>query len=105
MTFDINLYKLDEIGPLKASAYPVIENEMQANVILPVKLTVEAQPTEPTYHTCPDCGEESLRYTVIDLDGTNLEEGYCCEGCSETYIGLDNCEVLEINEQLREQNG
>ena len=104
MTFDINLYKLDENGPLKVSAYPVIENEMQASIILPVILTVGTTSNKPIYYICPNCDERYLRYAVIDLDGTNLDEGYFCENCSETYIGLGNHEVLEVNEKLREQN-
>lgn len=52
--------------------------------------------------TCPDCQEESLRYAIIDIDGTNLEEGYECKECGETYIGKENQQVLEANPNLSE---
>lgn len=56
------------------------------------------------YHTCPACQEEALRYAILDLDGTNLEEGYSCEECGECFIGLDNQEVVEHNPEIVEDN-
>ncbi len=58
--------------------------------------------SETKYYTCPECEEQKLRYAIIDLDGTNLEEGYCCEGCGETFIGLDHYEVVEVNPNINE---
>ena len=52
------------------------------------------------YYLCPVCEEQRLRYAVIDIDGTNLEEGYCCESCGETFIGLDNEEIVELNPEI-----
>ncbi len=57
---------------------------------------------ETKYYTCPDCGEESLRYAVIDVDGTNLEEGYSCDACGEEFIGLDNYSVAECNPEMNQ---
>lgn len=54
--------------------------------------------------TCPECQEEALRYAVIDVDGTNLEEGYSCRECGANFIGLDNHEVTELNPQITEDN-
>ena len=59
---------------------------------------------ERKYYTCPVCEEQKLRYAVIDIDGTNLEEGYCCESCGETFIGLDNTEIVELNPEINNDN-
>lgn len=53
------------------------------------------------HHTCPQCFHEALKYAMIDLDGTNLEEGYSCADCGAEFIGIDNEQVLEINEALQ----
>ncbi len=58
--------------------------------------------SERKYYICPECEEQKLRYAVIDLDGTNLEEGYCCESCSETFIGLDHSQVVELNPNIND---
>lgn len=46
---------------------------------------------------CPECQEEALKYAMIDVDGTNLEEGYSCGECGECFIGLDNKQVADAN--------
>lgn len=40
--------------------------------------------------TCPECGED-LRFAMIDVDGTNLEEGYECTNTECNY------ECLAVN--------
>ena len=50
---------------------------------------------------CPECQEQALRYAMIDVDGTNLEEGYSCGECGECFIGLDNEQVIETNPEMR----
>lgn len=52
------------------------------------------------HHTCPQCFQEALKYAMIDLDGTNLEEGYSCADCGAEFIGIDNERVVEINEDI-----
>lgn len=46
---------------------------------------------------CPECQEEALKYAMIDIDGTNLEEGHSCSECGANFIGLDNKQVTEAN--------
>ena len=58
----------------------------------------------PKHYTCPACQEESLKYAMIDVDGTNLEEGFSCGECGECFIGLDNQAVIEHNPQITEDN-
>lgn len=41
-------------------------------------------------YTRPECNEERLKYAIIDIDGTKLEEGYSCGNCGADFIGLDN---------------
>lgn len=41
---------------------------------------------------CPYCLEEALKYAMIDIDGTNIEEGYSCEECGAYEVGF----VVEI---------
>lgn len=67
------------------------------------KLTIinkdEGEPEKKLY-ICPECQEEALRYAMIDLDGTNLEEGYSCGECVANFIGLDNQEVTILNPEI-----
>lgn len=63
--------------------------------------TPPKEKVEPQHYTCPGCYQETLRYAMIDLDETNLEEGYCCSECGAEFIGLHNEQVLEINEELK----
>ena len=53
------------------------------------------KPNEPKI--CPDCQEEALKYAMIDVDDTNLEEGYSCSECGANFIGLDNEQVIKAN--------
>lgn len=46
---------------------------------------------------CPECQEETLKYAMIDIDGTNLEEGYSCSECGANFVGLNNGQVIEAN--------
>lgn len=46
---------------------------------------------------CPYCLEEALKYAMIDIDGTNIEEGYSCEECGAEFIGIENEEVIRVN--------
>lgn len=48
-------------------------------------------------YTCSECNEERLKYAIIDIDGTNLEEGYSCGNCGADFIGLDNEQVVAVN--------
>ncbi len=57
---------------------------------------------EIKYYTCPQCYQESLRYAMLDLDGTNLEEGYCCSDCKREFIGLHHEQVVEINPDIND---
>ena len=57
---------------------------------------------ERKYYTCPECEKQKLRYAVIDLDDTNLEEGYCCESCGETFIGLYHDQEVELNPNIND---
>ncbi|MFR9543620.1 MAG: hypothetical protein SNH27_16425 [Rikenellaceae bacterium] len=58
--------------------------------------------SERKYYICPECEEQELRYAIIDLDGTNLEEGYCCQECGAEFIGLGNDSVYEANPDMNE---
>lgn len=58
------------------------------------------QKSRKKFYTCPECQEEALRYAMIDTDGTNLEEGYCCEECEAEFLGLHNHEVIEFNPEI-----
>lgn len=58
----------------------------------------------PKLHICPDCQEEALRYAMIDVDGTNLEEGYACGECGDCFIGLDNEQVIKFNPEITKEN-
>lgn len=60
------------------------------------------QNSQTKFRTCPACKEESLRYAMIDVDGTNLEEGYCCQECDEEFLGIDNEEVKQANKEDNE---
>ena len=51
-------------------------------------------------YTCPECNEISLKYAIIDIDGTNLKEGYSCENCESEFIGLDNEQVNAVNPEI-----
>lgn len=62
------------------------------------------QQSHVKYYTCPACYEEALKYAMIDVDGTNLEEGYSCGECGECFIGLDNQEVIEQNPEIQQEN-
>lgn len=62
------------------------------------------QKSRKKFYTCPECQEEALRYAMIDTDGTNLEEGYCCEECEAEFLGLHNHEVIELNPEITEDN-
>jgi hypothetical protein len=46
---------------------------------------------------CPYCLEEALKYAIIDIDGTNIEEGYSCKECGAEFIGIENEEVIRVN--------
>ena len=35
---------------------------------------------------CPECGSE-MQFAMIDIDGTNLEEGYECLECGNEIFG------------------
>lgn len=52
------------------------------------------------YKTCPCCEEDALKYAVIDMDGTNLEDGYSCTECGANFIGIDNEQVIEFNPEI-----
>lgn len=60
--------------------------------------------SEEKLYICPECQEEALRYAMIDLDGTNLEEGYSCGECGANFIGLDNESVIETNPEITEKD-
>lgn len=34
-------------------------------------------------YDCHKCGERSVEYKMVDLDGTNLEERWVCQSCGE----------------------
>lgn len=53
-------------------------------------------------YTCPQCFQEALKYAMIDIDGTNLEEGYSCSECGVEFIGTENAQVLEFNTEINE---
>ena len=55
------------------------------------------QKSQSEFLICPACQEVALRYAMIDIDGTNLEEGYCCGECGEEFLGVDNEEVKQAN--------
>lgn len=60
------------------------------------------QKSQRKIFTCPACQEEALRYAMIDVDGTNLEEGYYCQECGERFLGIDNEEVKQANQENNE---
>ena len=61
-------------------------------------IIVNEEENEPSQnHICPACQEGALRYAMIDVDGTNLEEGYYCQECGEKFLGLNNEEVKQSN--------
>lgn len=55
---------------------------------------------------CSECGSE-LRTAIIDVDGTNLENGFVCTNpnCDYETLGVEiNCHGIEGNEGLTEQS-
>lgn len=65
-------------------------------------LLKKCQKTQTKYRTCPACQEKALRYAMIDVEGTNLEEGYCCQECGEEFLGIENEEVKQANKEYDE---
>lgn len=54
------------------------------------------------YYICPACQNESLKYTMIELDDINIEEGYSCSECEAEYLGLHNEDVITQNPKITE---
>jgi len=41
-------------------------------------------------YRCQECGEGLVKFQMIDIDGTNLEEGYGCSYCGYEFLENDN---------------